>query len=130
VVTGILTLSFLVSLFELGASFGLFARPFARPSIVVGQYYTAVMHQNYAQAYTYLDAQATRVGSLTTFTHAAQALDAAAGTVTSFTLAADFPTNPQAVTAQVHRAKGVSYAVHLEVRQVGSQWKIVSFDRL
>jgi hypothetical protein len=62
------------------------------------------------------------------FTSAAQARDRIEGNVTSFTLAADLPSNPDAITVQVHRAKGASYAVHLTVQQVGSDWKIVAFD--
>jgi hypothetical protein len=121
-------LSIVVSAFELAAGLGLLARPFARPSIVAGQYYTAIEQQDYTRAHTYLGGQLATTYVQTAFTRLAEARDRIEGKVTSFTLAADLPSNPDAVTVQVHRANGASYAVHLTVRQEGSDWKIVALD--
>jgi hypothetical protein len=127
-VAGVLVLSMLVSSFELAAGLGLQIRPFARPTIVAAQYYTAITHQDYSQAYTYVAGPASATHLEPAFIRAAELRDRVEGPVTSFTLAADLPTNPQAVTVRVHRQRGASYAVHLTVRQEGSQWKIVAFD--
>ncbi len=125
----ILLLSCLVSTIQ-AAGIGMVARPFARPSIVADQYYTAVRSQDYARAYSYLAPTLTASLSQPAFIQQAQARDATEGTVSSYSLAPDLPNNPQRVNVTVNRSMAGTYTAHLEVRQQGKAWQIVSFDRI
>ena len=92
-------------------------------SDVATNYYRAITKQNYMLAYTYLDAGATKL-SLEAFTQEAQLHDKGEGKVQSYTVAA-FP--PIVVMTNMRVNVG-PYHVHLQFRQEGNSWKIVSLD--
>jgi hypothetical protein len=88
------------------------------------EYYQAIQAQSYADAYSFLDPNATGL-SQAAFLQMAQAADKAEGKVESFSVA-DFP--PQVIMT-VTRDMG-PYHVHLLFQQEDNAWKIVSLDRI
>jgi hypothetical protein len=88
------------------------------------EYYQAIEAQSYADAYAFLDPNATGL-SQAAFIQMALAADKAEGKVESFSVA-DFP--PQVIMT-VTRNIG-PYHVHLLFQQEDNTWKIVSLDRI
>ncbi len=119
--------------FALGIGF--FARTVGAPVDTVNKYYNAVKSQNYTSAYSYLDTNLTASNGqpLTQdlYMTAAQGLDTAKGTVSSFSIGNISVTNDTAsVTVSVKRANAAAYDVRLQLRQVNGTWKITSFDNI
>lgn len=106
---------------------GIFAKA-AGSTITATEYYTAIKNQDYSQAYTYWDTsndtslqgqQATQDA----FTLVAQAVDAAKGPVTNFSVQPN-TNDPSMITVSVTR-NGTPYNVQLQLKQVNNSWKIV-----
>ena len=108
----------------------------------VNRYYMAMESQDYATAYQFLDPNisltfqgASQQISQGLFTQAAQAYDTQKGKVSSYSITSTnlnssaSAGNTAAITVNVTRNSG-SYDVHLQLKQEGSDWKIVSFDSL
>lgn len=93
-------------------------------------YYTLIEARNYARAYTYLDAHAAdpngQVFTQQSFVQQAQLRDSEAGTIVSFSVSAYTPM----VIATVTRSQLGPYHAHLQMKQEGSTWKILSLDRI
>lgn len=116
---------------------GFLAKTVGQPAVVVTNYYQAIKQQDYAKAFTYLDTGAIALpngqqATETAFTTAAQTLDQAQGTVTSYA-----PSNIQVnngiatITMTVTRQHSPSsYQVHLELKQEGNDWKITRIDNI
>jgi hypothetical protein len=93
-------------------------------------YYKEIKKQQYQQAYTYLDAAATSDGQPLTsnsFQLQAQAADKANGSIMDFSLISD-TYNPTLIITTVTRHSGMVYHSHLQLKQTGSNWKILSLD--
>lgn len=94
------------------------------------QFYTLIQARNYALAYTYLDAHATdangQVFTPQSFEQTAQSRDSEAGTIVSFSMLAFSPM----VIATVTRSLLGPYHAHLQMKQEGKTWKILSLDRI
>jgi len=113
--------------------FGSFAR-LAGPDLVAQSYYQAVEHQDYTTAYSYLDSNATftvngqavAVTSLDAFTTEATTLDGTLGSVSYFR--ASINANDYSRIDVTVTRNGPSYLVHLQLAQVGNNWKIISAD--
>jgi hypothetical protein len=98
-------------------------------------YYTAIKDQDYSTAYSYLGSHLQTEYSQQTFTQAAQQQDEALGRVSSFGPAHNpFLPIPKgdlaSFTVTVTRTNGITYTVHLELRQEGGAWKVTAFDRI
>jgi hypothetical protein len=97
---------------------------------VVTSYYRAIVAQNYQLAFTFLDAGA--VGpdgqrmTLPAFLRLAQSMDGDEGPVTNFSVNAVGST----IVMTNYRERMGPYHAHLQVKQDGSGWKIVSVDRI
>ena len=124
------------------ACIGIFAAVFFigthNPTDVANKYYTAIQNQDYATAYSYLDASNITFNNqnLTQglYTQAAQAVDAQKGKVTSYSITSTNVSSSNGVntatfTISVTR-NGSPYDVHLKLQQEGSNWKIVSIDNV
>jgi hypothetical protein len=108
---------------------------------VVQNYYTAVEKQDYVQAYTYLDIQTlTAAGqqypaTQEAYIQASQELDQVEGKVTAFTVigieisGSSSTGNTASITVNVTRG-GKTLEVHIQLQQIGNDWKIVSLDHL
>lgn len=99
-----------------------------QPVPVAGNYYLAFMTQDYAKAYADLDSQATINGQHVdeqTFINLATAADAQKGKVFGYSMMGDGSGSSLTVTVQ---RGGHSYQVHLQLKQEGSGWKIISAD--
>jgi hypothetical protein len=97
---------------------------------VSDMYYSAIKHQDYSTAYSYLGSRLQTVYSQEAFTQAAQQQDAVLGRVSRFGML-NIPTgDPAYVTLTVTRTNGTTYTVHLELRQEGGAWKVTTFDRI
>jgi Protein of unknown function (DUF3828) len=101
---------------------------------VVNKYYTAIQNQDYATAYSYIDASNITLNnqSITQdlYTQGAQAVDAQKGKVTSYSIG-NFNINSSTATFTVSVTRnGSPYDVHLKLQQEGSAWKIVSVDNV
>lgn len=92
-------------------------------SEVATNYYQAIEKQNYDLAYTYLDPIATKL-SRATFTQEARSQDKEEGKIQSYSVA-DFPPMIVMTNMRVHIGP---YHVHLQFKQEGNAWKIVSLD--
>ena len=104
-------------------------------------YYDAIKSQDYATAYSYLDptltltiqGQSQKI-SPQNFTQVAQAYDSQKGkvsnySITSVSLNSSTDTgNTADITVSVTR--NTTYDVHLQLKQEGNDWKVVSFDSL
>ena len=99
----------------------------------ITSFYQAIEAQDYNQAYTYLDANATTANGqkLTeqTFTQLAQSRDNQFGPVTGFDLLLN-SSDPTQVTMTIARKNGFRYHVHVQAKQVGNDWKILTLDRI
>ena len=97
---------------------------------VATAYYNAIQAKNYQQAYTYLDPQATdengKTITLSSFKQLAQMMDSQYGPISSFDVAAFAPQ----VVMTISRPNLAAYHVHLQMKQEGSAWKIISLDRI
>lgn len=93
-------------------------------------YYTDIQAKNYQQAYTYLDPQATdadgRIITLSSFEQMARMMDSQYGPISSFSVAAFAPQ----VIMTIERPNLAAYHAHLQMKQEGSTWKIISIDRI
>ena len=108
---------------------------------VVQNYYQAVEKQDYATAYSYLAIQTLtfngqqQTASQGAYTQDAQAIDQANGKVTAYAITGiDLSSstntgNTATVTVNVTRG-GKAQEVHVQLQQIGSDWKIVGFDHL
>ncbi len=107
----------------------------------VQQYYDSVKSQNYAQAYSYLDIQTLTLNgqqrqvSQDLYTQVAQLIDQQNGKVTDYNITG-VNLNSSAnigstaiVTVNVTRG-GKAQEVQVQLKQEGSDWKIVGIDRL
>jgi hypothetical protein len=98
----------------------------------ITSFYQAIEAQNYTLAYSYLDANATTADGqkLTqqTFTQLAQSRDSQFGPVTSFDLLLNSSDHTQVIMT-LTRA-GLRYHAHLQVKQEGNDWKILTLDRI
>ena len=94
----------------------------------VKQYYTAIQQQQYTQAYSYLDTRLTPV-SLEGYSQVATTLDATQGKVVDYSITAFSLASTQGTTFTVHVTRmHQSYDVHLKLIQVGTTWKVMSYD--
>ena len=99
-----------------------------QPVPVAAHYYLSILGQDYTQAYTDLDPQATINGQHVTqqsFTALATAADARNGKVTEYSI--DQGSDPARLTITVHRGARI-YQVHLQLQQENGVWKILSAD--
>lgn len=111
-------------------------QPTASPGVnqelerIATAYYNLIEAKNYAQAYTYLDSHATdlngQVFTRQSFEQQARARDSEAGIVTSFSVLASAPM----IVATVMRSLLGPYHAHLQMKQEGDTWKIISLDRI
>lgn len=98
---------------------------------VVASYGLDFMRQDYTDAYTKMDSQATINGQQVdqqSFIALATAADTRYGNMSGYSI--DSPlqgTNPSYVTITVHRSNQ-NYQIHLQLKLVGNDWKIVSAD--
>jgi hypothetical protein len=108
---------------------------------VTQQYYDAVKTQNYAQAYTYLDIQTLTLNgqqqqaTQALYTQVAQVVDQQNGKVTDYNitgvnLSSSTSTGSTAVVTVNVTRNGKTQEVHVQLRQEGNDWKIVSIDHL
>ncbi len=99
----------------------------------ITSFYQALEAQNYTQAYSYLDANATIANGqkLTqqTFTQLAQSRDNQFGSVTGFDLLLNSSDSTQVIMT-IARNSGFRYHAHLQVQQEGNDWKILTLDRI
>jgi len=99
----------------------------------ITSFYQALEAQNYALAYSYLDANATIANGqkLTqqTFTQLAQSRDNQFGPVTGFNLLLNSSDHTQVIMT-IARKSGFRYHTHLRVKQKGNDWKILTLDRI
>jgi hypothetical protein len=100
----------------------------------ITSFYQAIEAQNYSLSYSYLDtanATTTNGQKLTqqTFTQLAQSRDNQFGPVTSFDLLLN-SSDPTQVIMTIARKSGFRYHAHLQVKQEGNDWKIVTLDRI
>ncbi|HXL38711.1 MAG TPA: hypothetical protein VN954_16080 [Ktedonobacteraceae bacterium] len=99
----------------------------------ITSFYQAIEAQNYTLAYSYLDANATIAdGQKLTqqmFTQLAQSRDKQFGPVTGFDLLINSSDRTQVIMT-IARESGFRYHAHLQVKQVGNAWKILTLDRI
>lgn len=100
------------------------------PLIASDQYYGSIRHQDYAAAYTSLGSDMQTGLSKEAFIRAAQQQDTTAGKVSKLSYGTVNAGDPATASITVTRANGVTYTVHLKLRQEGGTWKITSFDRI
>lgn len=121
---------FLMLLVTTGVFVGLntFFHETDQPTPVAAHYYLSIMEQNYTQAYADLDSHATINGQQLdqqAFVQRASAADAQNGRVRGYVI--DTPGNdPSQMTLTIQRNS--SYTVHLQLKQEGNVWKIISVD--
>lgn len=108
---------------------------------VTQQYYDAVKSQNYAQAYSYLDIQTLTLNgqqqqaTQALYTQVAQIVDQQNGKVTDYNItgvnlsSSTSAGSTATVTVNVTR-NGKTQEVHVQLKQEGNDWKIVSIDHL
>lgn len=101
------------------------------PEQQASAYYSSISLQDYSVAFDSLAPNLKAPDgtplTLTKYTQEAQQLDTSKGLVTNFNTSTD-PANPAAVTVQVTRSNGKTYAVHLTFTQGDFEWVISSFD--
>ena len=102
-----------------------------QPTPVAAHYYLSIMTQDYTEAYAELDSHATINGQQVdqqSFSSLASAADAQSGKVSGYSIDPALQgSDPARPTITVHRGDR-SYEVHLQLRQEGSVWKIISAD--
>lgn len=108
---------------------------------VVQDYYATVEKQDYAKAYTSLDIQTlTAAGqqlpaTQEAYIQASQELDQVEGKVTAYTIigieisGSSSTGNTASITVNVTRG-GRTLEVHVQLQQIGNDWKIVGVDHL
>lgn len=105
----------------------------AAAQATVEQYYTAIQSQDYTTAYSYLESNMTTTSGQTLtrqlFTQAATGRDTSLGTVTNFTITQN-ASDATKFTISVTRGSSALYTVNIQVTQVGSDWKISSYDEI
>ena len=93
-------------------------------------YYQAIVAGNYQLAFTYLDANASGPDgqrlTLQAFLQLAHTMDGQGGAVTDFSVAAF----QSMIVMTIDRKKFGPYHAHLQMKQEGNDWKIVSLDRI
>jgi hypothetical protein len=105
------------------------------PEFVAAHYYEAIRNQDYAAAFGDLDSQVALDGQRLdepAFIKDANDADAQRGALFSYGLLRHAGDSAQAATqfdASLRRGDQ-SYIVHLQLRQVGDRWKIISMDGL
>ncbi len=105
------------------------------PEFVAAHYYEAMRNRDYATAYGDLDSQATLNGQHLdepTFIQDAANADAQHGALFSYGLLRPAGDSAQSATqfdASLRRG-AQSYIVHVQLRQAGDRWKIISMDGL
>ena len=121
--------------FALGIGF--FAKTVAAPINVVDQYYTAIKNQNYTTAYSYIDTNSNLTApngqplSQELYTATARLVDIGKGRVSSFSIGSPSVNNGvTSLTVKVNRTNAQAYDVRLQLKQVNSTWKIISFDNI
>jgi hypothetical protein len=96
---------------------------------VATSYYQAVVAQNYQLAFTYLDANATGPDgqrlTLQAFIQLAQTMNNE-GPITNFSVAAF----QSMIVMTIDRKEMGRYHAHLQMKQEGNGWKIISIDRI
>jgi hypothetical protein len=93
------------------------------------KYYQALFDKNYTLAYAYMDETAVVNGQPVDqigFTKLAAAQDAKNGSVQGYSIDGPVDQGP-AVTVHVNRG-GKKYDVHLQLKQINSDWKIIAAD--
>ncbi len=112
-----------------------FAAKVVGPAVVSANYYSALSKQDYATAYSYLDTNTASIQGHTLteqeYAQVVQIVDTTQGKITKFS-SASFNTdnsNAATVTMRVTRSSR-TYDVHLQLKKIGNDWKIVSVDRL
>ena len=94
------------------------------------RYYSAIQGKDYSQAYSYLDAHATDANghtiTLNNLEQMAQTMDNHEGLIVGFVAAA----YSSQVAMTITRAQMGPYHAHLQMKQEGSTWKIISLDRI
>jgi hypothetical protein len=114
----------------LGLAFLLFFRN-VRSTTVVDHYLMALVNQDYAAAFQYLD-PSIRIGqgeldAQAWFIRRAQAYDEERGKITNYALRG-FRLKPQTTyTIKITRSAR-SYTAHLSLSKQGDTWKIIGFD--
>jgi hypothetical protein len=102
-----------------------------QPVPVVASYGLAFIRQDYTSAYTDLDSRATINGQQVdqqSFTTLATSADAQYGKVSEYSIDPSLQGNdPSYMTITVHRGDH-SYLIHLQLKQEGNDWKIISAD--
>lgn len=97
---------------------------------VAMSYYQAIVAGNYQLAFTYLDANATGPDgqrlTLQAFLQLAHTMDGQGGAVTNFSVAAF----QSMIVMTINRKKFGPYHAHLQMKQEGNDWKIISLDRI
>lgn len=101
------------------------------PEPVTAHYYEAIRNQNYAAAYTDLDEQATLNGrsiDKQSFIKLAMDIDTQRGRLDSYGILKQ--SNDASQYSASLRRGDQAYTVHLQLRQVGNRWRIISLDGL
>ena len=102
-----------------------------QPVPVVASYGLSFMRQDYANAYTNLDSQATINGQQVdqqSFTALATSADEHYGKVSGYSINPALQGNdPSYMTITVHRGNR-NYQIHLQLKLEGNDWKIISAD--
>jgi len=112
-----------------------YAAKITGPALVSTRYYNAVRQQDYTTAYNYMDSTVMVQGQPMAeqdYIAAAQNLDIAQGTITKSSSTSFTVNNTTAdVVMSITRAgSNDTYTVHMQLKQVGNTWKIISIDRL
>jgi hypothetical protein len=98
---------------------------------VVASYGLAFMRQDYANAYSHLDSQATINGEQVdqqSFTALATSADSHYGKVSGYSIDSLSQGNDSSnITITVHRGDQ-NYQIHLQLKLEGNDWKIISAD--
>jgi hypothetical protein len=102
-----------------------------QPVPVVASYGLAFIRQDYANAYTNLDSQASINGQQVdqqSFTALATSADTHYGKVSEYNIDPSLQGNdPSHMTITVHRGDH-SYQIHLQLKLEGNDWKIINAD--
>jgi hypothetical protein len=128
----------LCGIFVVAGAFGvgLFASVVSGPTNAVNQYYTAIEHQDYKTAYSYLQLDTFTVSGQQVaanealYVQLASGLDTAKGKVTSHSISSIQVNNNDATVVVSATRSGQSYTVQLELQKVGNDWKIVRFNNV
>lgn len=114
---------------SLGAASPTTASSETNAAAVATSYYQAVVAQNYQLAFTYLDANATGPDgqrlTLQAFIQLAQTMNNE-GPITNFSVAAF----QSMIVMTIDRKEMGRYHAHLQMKQEGNGWKIISIDRI